>query len=557
MSIREASDHLLERPNDTMMAYHLIKLIEEQGKAGVEEAVKLFNETPHSGLFGAFVSLPGIPLIKEAVCRLGNDRIAELFRTHPLRDIRSIMALGPEGYQLYRRWNNNFNQNRDQHVEFGDIDFLAMPFPIEYLLEEGRRKYVGVDSMARPSSLKGQSLALGTSLRTIPVEETYSRVEPVMEAVMGNTPTMVIHTMGGFVSMAVWQQNLVTRLGRHHHSISGNFSSSGKGFSPETALASCLMEMTERVSAAAGIGENWPEGYCVDPEIRFGRASELREQGLNPLEMSGFNTLLPYRDEAIYWTRGEQVTSSGRQMVYVPAQGVFEFSVFDEPEIMFTSSNGLASGNIMEEAKLHALLEIIERDGDNSMFYTARNCFSVRLDGSLATPIMAVYAARGFNLEFLDLTTELGVPTYRAFLKFDNKTVLSGSGAHLDGRIAALRAIGELHTKLFSTDKSLRASRGGLPPSNPRVSTRVLGFEELPNFSTGNVQADLSIVENLLLANGFTISYVDLTRKNFGIPVVRAIVPGLDYPDSLTRRQLRHFMQLMGNKLELHKLEPC
>ena len=46
------------------------------------------------------------------------------------------------------------------------------------------------------------------------------------------------------------------------------------------------------------------------------------------------------------------------------------------------------------------------------------------------------------------MTTEFGVPVYRAFVT-NGKTVLSGSGAHLDSGIAVIRAVCELLPKIL------------------------------------------------------------------------------------------------------------
>jgi ribosomal protein S12 methylthiotransferase accessory factor YcaO len=53
-------------------------------------------------------------------------------------------------------------------------------------------------------------------------------------------------------------------------------------------------------------------------------------------------------------------------------------------------------------------------------------------------------------------------------------------------------------------------------------------LENLPNYSTGQPETDLAILEEVLSENGLQPIYVDLTRKDTGIPVVRAIVPGLE-----------------------------
>ena len=53
--------------------------------------------------------------------------------------------------------------------------------------------------------------------------------------------------------------------------------------------------------------------------------------------------------------------------------------------------------------------------------------------------------AIGARVFFLDLTTEYGIPVYKAFIQKGNKvSVSSGYGAHLSGKIAIKRALSEL-----------------------------------------------------------------------------------------------------------------
>jgi ribosomal protein S12 methylthiotransferase accessory factor len=59
----------------------------------------------------------------------------------------------------------------------------------------------------------------------------------------------------------------------------------------------------------------------------------------------------------------------------------------------------------------------------------------------------------------------------------------------------------------------------------------------------------LNTVERLLLSNGLKPIYVDLTRKDLDIPVVRAFVPGLEFMPILDRfsnfskRQFRNYLK--------------
>jgi ribosomal protein S12 methylthiotransferase accessory factor YcaO len=53
-------------------------------------------------------------------------------------------------------------------------------------------------------------------------------------------------------------------------------------------------------------------------------------------------------------------------------------------------------------------------------------------------------------------------------------------------------------------------------------------LEALPDYATGHAEGDLALLEALLAANGFEPVYVDLTRRDIGFPVVKALVPGLE-----------------------------
>jgi ribosomal protein S12 methylthiotransferase accessory factor YcaO len=58
------------------------------------------------------------------------------------------------------------------------------------------------------------------------------------------------------------------------------------------------------------------------------------------------------------------------------------------------------------------------------------------------------------------------------------------------------------------------------------------------------------MMETLLLANGFRLIYADLTRSDIGLPVVRAIVPGMEILADFDRHSRVH-PRLYANYLKL------
>ncbi|RLC08063.1 MAG: hypothetical protein DRI57_24765, partial [Deltaproteobacteria bacterium] len=78
----------------------------------------------------------------------------------------------------------------------------------------------------------------------------------------------------------------------------------------------------------------------------------------------------------------------------------------------------------------------------------------------------------------------------------------------------------------------------------------LIRFEDLPDYASDNVNQDLAILEGLLLSNGYSSIYVNLTRRDLDIPVVRAIVPGLELMADFDRFS-RVSPRLFSNYLEM------
>jgi ribosomal protein S12 methylthiotransferase accessory factor YcaO len=133
----------------------------------------------------------------------------------------------------------------------------------------------------------------------------------------------------------------------------------------------------------------------------------------------------------------------------------------------------------------------------------------------------------------LDITSELGIPCYKAFIQGPEGQILKGTAAHLDGKRAALSALMEV---------PYHPAWLGPVTSSPCLRERA--FASLPDYSSGGAHQDLKALERVLTTNGYHPLYVDLTREDLQIPVVRALVPGLEISsdfDQFSRPSLRQF----------------
>src|SRR5436853_5342836 len=177
-----------------------------------------------------------------------------------------------------------------------------------------------------------------------------------------------------------------------------------------------MMEAVERVSAE----------HTFAPTV-VGSYQELERAGpLPPVDPLAFD--LPadtaFRpDSRFTWVQGRELLA-GRD-VLIPLDLVLTPPV--EGILRDIDTNGVASGNIHLEAVTHAICEIVERDALSQILFTAT--FGDSEDQPYAQvaiapgtlPAQALewaerIARAGLELEVLDITSDVGVPTFYTLL---------------------------------------------------------------------------------------------------------------------------------------------
>jgi ribosomal protein S12 methylthiotransferase accessory factor YcaO len=283
------------------------------------------------------------------------------------------------------------------------------------------------------------------------------------------------------------------------------------------------MEMVERFSSYASFGKSGILGYAKSYPLTFASLDDL---DVEALDLNKLRLEVPYQGQRINWFEGQSPNADGgTRSVLIPAQLVFLFCNLDEQHL-FTglSSTGLASGNTMAEAKVAALLEVIERDADATIPFDNARAFRIETDDPQVNFLLQQYEEMGIHVWFLDMTPEFGVPCYKSVVLGKNGGLDKGSGSSLCGRSALISAMTE--TPYPFPGPSSAPAPDGLP---------VRRLEDLPDFSTGSADGDLMVLEHTLMQNGYEPCYADLTRQDFQIPVTRAIIPGLEINSDFDR----------------------
>ena len=316
-------------------------------------------------------------------------------------------------------------------------------------------------------------------------------------------------------------------------------SHTGKGVSPIQAQVSITMEAIER--------------YCSEfmKEYRKmlipGSYNLLRTQCnvLDPETLILSSNSNYHHDGEIYWVRGYDLLRE--EMILVPACAVYHPYHEDKTFLFATHTNGIAAGNTMEEAVIHGLAEVIERDAwsiaQYTLNYTDALFIEDRPENQFIIDIFKKLEAAEIEIFAKDITSDIGVPVVAAFsrdLVHRRMLPIDGFGAHLDPRVAMIRALLEVTTTraLFLQKYGLEGMQGSPlylssreeDNHDPRFyAYRQKGFSELEVGYSQDILQDIRSIMKRLSSRGLTrVIAVNLTRKDVGIPTVRMIVPGME-----------------------------
>ncbi|MFZ3595054.1 YcaO-like family protein [Streptomyces sp. BH104] len=361
--------------------------------------------------------------------------------------------------------------------------------------------------------------------RTRPPEETWQAIRPLLPGfgITRVADVTALDDLGIPVAMAIrpLSQTLTP--------------AQGKGATLEAARVSAAMEAIEVWHAERAV----PSAPVTDASAR--------------------DLQLPYDVRALELPEGNLVTAGVRmawlparslltqEQVLVPAGAVrLSRTVRDDfrMHLATASTNGLASGNSLAEAQVHALCEVIERDVLSGM--DTAHPGEIIDAGSVTDQHCTGLLERlkGCWLELRHVTNRFRVPVMTCHLWREDQSAatVAGAGCHPDPAIALSRAITEaVQTRLTHITGSREDCRPFVYDSRPHpaprrseraavawhlISTR---YEAAPIADTSLALVLAGIVAK---AAGVTPLFVDLTQgahRQDEFAVVKVLAPGLRY----------------------------
>ncbi|MCK9897884.1 TOMM precursor leader peptide-binding protein [Frankia sp. AgB32] len=357
----------------------------------------------------------------------------------------------------------------------------------------------------------------------------------------------------------------VHTLRRNVRGVSG-----GKGRTDVQARASAMCEAIERY---AGVWQG------NEPTVS-GSLRELGERALNPEDLLGFSVtqyadrhrwngrqrsgrhMVPERfdpDRRISWTQVWSLTNQHPR--YAPTA----YCYFGHPDLLehsfcYSDANGNAAGNNLEEAILQGLLELVERDSVAIWWYNRSRVPGVdlrSLDGGYAQILESYYAEMGRDLRLLDITSDLGIPSFAAVsrcLDHPVEDILLGFGAHVEPRLAALRALTECNQFLpavverdadgqtlyrFDDDEARGWWRETTLASEPYLVAAPdqphTDLQRMLDLSSDDLADEIRTCVARLGSAGIEVLVLDQSRPDLDINVAKVMAPGL-----------RHFWRRLG-----------
>jgi thioglycine synthase len=350
---------------------------------------------------------------------------------------------------------------------------------------------------------------------------------------------------------------------------------SGKGPTKKHAKASAIMESIERYSS---LPRSFTKKFVTGTFNDLKRSYNIihPDEVIEPLSFD-------FQDDmCMDYVDGFDIIN--KENILVPAGLVlFRYNPNSQSIInpfAFHHTNGLASGNVLEEAVCHALAEVIERDAislaqlrasaipfhiltnlsnnlqrqgypiklvSKEIFRDDNTIFpDVLIDEMDFDPVLRLIEKfEKFNIKLIikDITTDIKIPTFNVacveWISHDYGYLAEGHGTHPDKRIALLRAITEVSQTRVANIHGARDDLRKIKYNDKNTddenawqfmtSKKTINFSDIITYQNEDILDDINLIVNFLKKAGLKKAIiVDLTNPNIKIPVVRALIPGLE-----------------------------
>jgi len=335
--------------------------------------------------------------------------------------------------------------------------------------------------------------------------------------------------------------------------LTGTKKQMGKGVTVSQAEASALMELAERFSFFSFI-KNTPFATATYRELDGNILPvEMLWQSLYDNETDSKLGTSALRELPFRWTRAYNLTRNTE--VLIPIDWFYTINEY----------NGPAAGNVLEEAILQSLCEVVERHV--SSVISNEQMITPSIDPSsvqdpAAKELLDKFAAQSIQVFIKDFSLDTGIPTVGT-LAWDPSTfpekseIVFTAGTTPNAEKSLVRALTEIAQ--LAGDFELRTSyRPTLPKYKSleeaeyiMASAPVVSIKSLPDLSHNNFKTEIERCVATLSHVGMEVLVVDVTHPQLKIPSVYTIIPGAHFRDRTRDTSVVfHAAKIIGQTLE-------
>ncbi len=226
--------------------------------------------------------------------------------------------------------------------------------------------------------------------------------------------------------------------------------STGKGATPDAAWVSAVMESIEAAASESHAPPVAWEGMAADrPDLGY----SVKDLNLHAVAAVSDRSVLA-------WEVATDLVSAAPSLVPTASVGLRGWSGMRWlPSAFVTTSNGLAAGSEQDEATVHGLLELVERDAlARATAEEMRSGADVRCaPGTRTAVLVKALQAQGMSVRMVALPAITGAHVVVAYLSCpDMPQAFGGSGAHPELEHAGEKALMEAVQSRMSVISGLR-----------------------------------------------------------------------------------------------------
>lgn len=311
----------------------------------------------------------------------------------------------------------------------------------------------------------------------------------------------------------------------------------GKGHSWDQAYASGIMEFAERYSCLRYLNSS---GSCFLSGLGKSAASVDISYDLYANFMAGKYSHIPIdrelADFKVRWYRAYDL--NGRESFF-PLQLL---------GYMLLGSNGMASGNSLEEAVFHGICEVVERhcitviqDGRKALADLDQN--TIRC--AIARRLIGDFTKLGQKVHIKDLSLDTGLPVVGVIRPVDRSNCVVTAGVASSRDEALIRALTENsqieHPSNYTVMRDVPYYFAGAG----KVS-----FLSVPEIQNANIRAEIETASERLAVLGMKVFYFDATDPVLNIPSVMVYIRGAKWHEpNIPERNL--YMGLIEESIKI------